>query len=479
MSAAEADFGLEISRGVLAKFVMAAIGFAGSVVFARVLGPSGYGAFYVVLTLVHILDNPVTGWGIACKKRISESGFPTAEALGSGLLGAVILPIAIIPLVYVVNSYSGLYDLQGLFVPFSVLFVAICLFAATNRILSARSNFAASDWSDTLRSLFTTPLQLGFVLLGFGTAGMVYGLTIATALTVPYVLYRVGVKPAWPSRKSLSRIATYAKYSVPNGFIGTAQSRFDILLLGAILTSSAVGDYQVSMQLTLAGTFIGAVTSKGLMARVSENWSENNESDVVDDLTNALGYASIIAIPIFFGATAMPNDLLVTIFGSQYSGVGSVLIGLSLFRAIRVQSSQLGSTVNGLDRPDVNTRISSIILILNIGLGYILLLEFGIIGVVVATVFSEMMRYGALAWTVKQYLPHVPLFSRPLRHQLLAGAVMFVVVDRLHAVIGVSWWGELVSLIGLGGIVYFVVLTAISRSFRATVRGILSDALAG
>jgi len=97
MSAGEADFGLEISRGVLAKFAMAAIGFAGSVVFARVLGPSGYGAFYILVTLVNILDNPVTGWGVACKKRITETGFSTSEALGSGLLGAVILPLVILP----------------------------------------------------------------------------------------------------------------------------------------------------------------------------------------------------------------------------------------------------------------------------------------------------------------------------------------------------------------------------------------------
>ena len=70
MSAGEADFGLEISRGVLAKFAMAGIGFVGSVVFARVLGPGGYGLFYLILTLVNVLDNPVTGWGVACKKRI-------------------------------------------------------------------------------------------------------------------------------------------------------------------------------------------------------------------------------------------------------------------------------------------------------------------------------------------------------------------------------------------------------------------------
>lgn len=476
MSAGEADFGLEISKGVLAKFAMAAIGFAGSVVFARVLGPSGYGAFYIVVTLVNILDNPVTGWGVACKKRISETGFPTAEALGSGLFGALILPAVILPLTYLGNDFTDLYNLSGLFFPFSALFIAICFFAATNRILSARSNFSASDWSDTLRSLLTTPLQLAFVLLGLGAAGMVYGLTIATVLTVPYVLYRINVKAKIPTRESLSSISSYAKYSVPNGFIGTAQSQFDILLLGAVLTSSAVGDYQVAMQLTLAGTFIGAVGSKGLMARVSEHWSKDNKPAVVADLTKSVSYASVLAIPIFFGSAAMPNDLLVTVFGSEYGGGGLVLVGLALFRVVKVQSAQLISTVAGLDYPDINTRIGLSVLILNVGVGYLLLIEYGIIGVVVATIISEILRYVALAHTVKQHLPEVSLFTRPLQLQVLAGTVMFAVIDRAHAVMGVSWWGELMLLVCLGGIIYFGTLVAISKSFRVTVSGILSDA---
>ncbi|WP_226038887.1 oligosaccharide flippase family protein [Natrinema sp. DC36] len=477
MSAGEADFGVEISKGVLAKFVMAAIGFLGSIIFARTLGPSGYGTFYVVITLVNVLDNPVTGWGVACKKRISERGFPTAEALGSGLLGAAVLSIVLIPLMFLFQQYTGIYDLSGLLAPFSVLFIAICFFAVTNRILSARSNFSAAEWADTLRSLFTTPLQLVFVLLGFGTAGMVYGLAVATVLTVPYILYRIGVRPARPSRESLANITSYAKYSIPNGFIGTTQSRVDILLLGALLSSATVGEYQVSMQLTMVGTFIGGVASMGLMARVSDHWSRDKPDAIIDDVTNSLGYASVLAIPIFFGAAAMPNDLLVTVFGPQYSGIGLVLIGLAFFRVLNMQSSQLASTIAGLDRPDINTRIGLIVLILNVGLGYTLLLKYGILGIVAATVISEVVRYTALSYTIKQYFLDISLFTQPLRHQLLAGATMFVLVDRLHGITGVSWWGELLVLIGLGGLVYFVSLIAISESFRITVRGVLSDAL--
>lgn len=283
---------------------------------------------------------------------------------------------------------------------------------------------------------------------------------------------------SFSNKKSLCSIALYAKYSIPNEFISTAQSRFDILLLGALLASSAVGEYQVSMQLTLAGTFVSAVMSQGLMARVSNHWSRNNSDAVINDVTNSLSYASVLAIPIFFGAAAMPNDLLVTVFGPQYAGGGLILVGLALFRVVKVQSAQLISTMAGLDRPDISMWIGIVVLILNIGFGYILLLKYGVLGVVIATILSEVVRYAALAYTTKQFLPSVQLFSRPLRRQLIAGVVMFVLVDRLHMLNGVSWWGELLLLIGLGGTIYSTTLLMISKSFRDTVKGVVLDALA-
>jgi len=231
------------------------------------------------------------------------------------------------------------------------------------------------------------------------------------------------------------------------------------------------------MQLTMAGTFIGGVTSEGLMARVSEHWSRNDVSATVTDVTNSLSYASILAIPLFFGAAAMPNDLLVTVFGQQYSGVGMVLVGLAFFRALNMQTGQLGSTIAGLDRPDINTRIGVVVLALNVGLGYLFLLKYGIVGVVAATIVSELVKYIGFAYVVKQYLPEIQLLPRPVRHQLLSGAFMFLTVDGVHALTGVSWWGELLFLVSLGGAVYASVLIVISEPFRITVRGIISDAL--
>lgn len=479
MGASKANFSVEISRGALARFLMAAIGFIGSIIFARILGPSEYGQFYVVVSVVNVLINPIVGWGTACKKRISEAGFPVPEALGSALIGAVLLSAIIPPTIYLVQQFIPLYDLSGLFVPFALFFISISFFDVTTTILSARANFSASQWSDLLRSVLTTPLQLAFVLLGFGAGGMVYGVAIATIITTPYVVHRIGIRPSYPSRSTLESIGKYAKFSIPNSFLNTAKSRIDILLLGALLTSASVGDYQVAMQLSLPGTFIASVASIGLMARVSEHLSHREKDAARVDLNNSLKYASVLSIPLFFGAVAMPNDLLVTIFGNEYSGSGNLLVGLTLYSVLKTQKDQLGATINGIDRPDIGTKIGTLTLTLNIILGLILLHQYGTLGVVIATIISEVVAYCMNAYIVKKHLPALRIFSRPLGHQLVAGLVMFLVIDHVHTATGVSWWGDLVGLITIGGVAYFVLLICISSPFRGLVKTLYSDIIRG
>lgn len=477
MSIGDTEFGLEILRGVAAKFAMAALGFVGSILFARELGPSGYGAFYLILTLVNVLDNPVTGWANACKKRLTETEFPVAEALGSGLLGVLASIVVVLPGMFLFVEFTDVFEIRGLFVPFCALYVCISLFEVAHRILSGRANFSSAEWADTLRSVFTLPLQvLLAIILSLGAAGMVYGLAAATFLTFPYLLYRIGIHPSLPTRESAHRIGEYAKFSIPTGFIGTAQSRVDVLLLGVLLaTTNAVGYYEVALKLTMPAGFIAGVTSSGLLGRVSNLLSRGDS--VEQDVTNALAYAGLLATPIFFGALAIPEPLLVTIYGGEFRAAAAFLAGLALFRLLSTQVNQLTSVVAGLNRPDVNMWISAASLLLNVCLGYALFRIIGPVGIVVATIASECLKYLLSAYFVKREIPGVRLIPRPLVEQLGAGVLMYVVVERTYLILGVRSWVDLGIILAIGGTTYFAVLVTISRELRQTARGILMDAL--
>lgn len=473
--ASEVPFGLEVTRGVLAKFLMAIIGFAGTIIFARILGPVAFGGFYLVWSVVQIGKLPVDGVSRAAQKRFSESETNRGNIIGAMLIVSVCLSLIAIVLATIfernLNSFSGLHDSVLMF---SLLFFCVSLFTPFQAMVVATGRVGLTIWIDFLRSILTTPLQIVFVLLSYGAAGMAYGLSLATLLVIPVTHYFLRTRPLLPDTKTFQRLWSFAKHSIVSVSLGRAYSRFDIILLGILLSPGAAGHYEVAMKLTIPAVFIPEIAGEGLMARVS-NLKSKGES-VGIDVSNTLMFTSILAVPIFFGAAVLSRQLVVTIYGPEFAAAAGLLVGLSLFRLLRTQSAPLIETINGLDHPDINVRITALALFVNIALGIAMTIEFGAIGVVLATVIAEGIKYVSAAYVVRGLVSDVEILPRTLLEQFGAGLVMAVGVLGAHRIFPVQSWVHLTGLVAWGATVYGIVLLAISPTLRFTALSIARDA---
>ncbi len=470
--ASSVSLGGETAKATLAKFTMAAIGFVGTIVFARVLGPTGFGGYYLLFSLVKLVDRAVSGWGSASKKRYSEATTDGDEILG-GQLAFTVVWVALSGIALLIGSnwlvdYTGLPEAP---VMFAVLLVAVTLYEPTEQVVQARGLVGAATWIDAVRSMLTFPLQLVFVLLGFGAAGMAYGLSVATLLVVPLLWRFIDGRPTLPSRDTLRSLWAYARYSIANSFLGKAYDRFDVLLLGFLLTPAAAGYYEVAFKLTLPAAFVMMAASSGLMARVSLKHSRNEP--FAEDVSNTLAFTSVVAIPIFFGAIALSERLVVTLYGPAYADAAGLLVGLAFYQVVTTQRGPLSRTIDGIDRPDVNTVLSALTLVSNVVLGIGLTLEFGAIGVVIATVLAESARYVASGLYVRRTLPSVVVLPGTLLEQTGAGMAMFGVVVLLRRLIPVQRWFHLVFIVGIGAVVYGIALLLVSRKLRVTIGGVV------
>ncbi|MCO8246928.1 lipopolysaccharide biosynthesis protein [Haladaptatus sp. AB643] len=483
--AAKTSLSRETLGGTIAQFVMAGIGFAGTIVFARWLGPSAFGGVYLLFALVKFADRPMNGWSQAAKKRLSESDALRPPAFGAQLLfdaGWVVLAAVVALLAGdFLRNYTGLA-----LAPFLI----ICLLATESvyesleNLVQGRGKISAATWVDTLRSTLTLPLQIGFVALlstatVVGSAGMVYGLALASALTVPPIVAYVAARPTIPSRSFVRSLADYARYSIPGSLLSTTYDRLDVLLLGFLLVNgtSAVGLYEVAWKLTFPAVFVADMAGRGLMATVSAR--RGRTDGAARDISNTLAYAGILAFPVLFGSLALSEPLVVTVYGPEYRDAALLLIGLALYRVVRTQSGPLLQATNGLDRPDVAMRLSAVAVTVNLALGVLLTLRFGVIGVVLATVVAESIVYlGALRFLRGELVGIQPV-SWPMVAQVGASLFMFAVVSIVHRSLPVGSWSDLLTLVSLGGIVYVGVLLVVSPGVRRTlgeaVRGSLSS----
>lgn len=475
MTISDTDFGLQVGIGFLGRVATAIVAFLGSIFLARILGPDGYGTFYFLMAIVAFLDNPVTGWANACRKRLTEENIPSGEAVGSTIIGIVGVSILVFVTSWIgspiIAAQVGDSDAWLLL---SLLFVGMVSFLTSLQVLNATEKFGASSWVQASRDVLRVLVQAALVVAGLGVTGMVLGMVVANLLIAPIVIYLIGYTPELPSKETLLSVWEFAKSSIPNGIVGTAQSRMDVILLGVLVGPSVVGNYEVALRMTMPAMYVAGVAQGGLMGRISNRRSKGEE--FAEDIQNNLSYASILAIPLFFGAFTIGTPVVVTAYSDKFAEAGAYLTGLALFRVFRSQKLILVSTVDGIDRPHVNLRISAFIFAFNLVIGLALLYAVGPFGVVVATVVSEIIAYVVRAYVVRSLVPSVTLLPRPLLEQLTSGVIMAVSIYGVREILRLSHWSIVVLVVALGGIAYFGTLVVISEPFRVTIKAIATDA---
>lgn len=468
----EINVGLESLKGFLAKLVQAVLGFIGTVIFARMLGPRDFGGFYFLLSIVHFTTTPLVGISDALKKRYSEVGTSKKRLFGAATLLIMLYLVVAFSILFIFRHrlISETNILSAHFVT-AALFGAFAFFYPTQKMLAGAGWVGKQTWNDTLRSVLTITFQLAFVLAGFGAAGMGYGIAAATLLVIPVALFYLRVLPSLPTQDDLRSLWDFAKYSIPGTLVGQTFRRFDVFILGVILTTGAVGNYEVAYRLTLPATFLPTVITSTLMPKISGLSSTGQ--DVTQDVVNAASYASLLSIPIFFGAVALAKPLVVTLYGPAYRDASVLLIGLALYQVIRSQVFVWSRTLNGIDRPDIGLKIGSWVLAFNIVLGFGLIYAIGAIGVVIATFVAEALRYVILIYVVNEEISGLTFVPRPLVEQIASGVGMFAVVILIRRFVLIKSWMDVALLVGTGAMSYGLLLIAVSSGFRITCRSLL------
>lgn len=464
---ADVDLSIEALKGVSAKFTQAILGFVGTILFARILGPTSFGGFYLIMSLVRVIDWPTRGWAMAGKKRYSESSSPRREIVGAQILVNIIL-IGIVGGVAIVLqwrlvSYTGVDSAPILFF---ITFVGLVFFYPFQQMLTAQGLVGLQAWNDTVRSVTTFLFQLGLVVAGWKVAGMAVGWTLSTILAVPVTFYFLRVVPSIPSTGTLRSLFSFAKYSSVTSIFGKTYRRYDVLLLGLVVGPAASGHYEAALKLSVPATFVATIAGSGLMAKVSNRYSKGQS--IEQTVSDTLSYSSILAIPMFVGGLVISKPLVVTAYGPEYSEAAILLIGLLLYQLIRTQSRILTQTLSGMDKPDLIMRISVITLVINIALGYSLLVTIGPIGVVIGTVIAEFIRYICNAILIRQFESAVSLIPRQFKMQVFSSTLMCIPVFLITSEISVDSFVVLSAIVGIGACVYFISLFALSNHFRDT-----------
>ena len=375
-----------------------------TIVVARVLGPSGAGAYAVALAAIAILTVATTlgvenGITFRVAAGLWDAGDAFRTTLKAGLVAGSVGAIAGVAVRIVVPS------------AFAGLTVALTAVALTALPFALATIFAAACAVATDRyeaySLLPS-LQAGSVLLGtavgawaFGLTGAVVGMAIATATTgcvstvwglrLPYTNHE-------PALRQLRSALRFGVASYGANALQIINYRLDLFILSIVTTSAAVGQYSVAVAVSSALWLLPRGLSDLLFPRVAQLAGPGREAqrDMVE--AKALRHASLVVGTTAVFLAAVVDVLIVPIFGEGFQPSIALTLILIPGAALAALARVLASSVIGRGRPALALHVALITTPLTVILYLGLIPWLHASGAALASTLSYSMSFILFAW---------------------------------------------------------------------------------
>ena len=452
-----------------------------TIFLTRELGPAGYGTFALALSVTGLLRRASSGaTSQAAARYVAERHGDTAAitgvlgmALRIRLLTAAAIAIALFalagPIADLYNAPELEWPLRGVAIAFfgqTVMGFVYTVFVALRRAISSFTVVISESAME-----FTA--SIGLVLLGGGATGAAFGRAIGYgfgALLGLFLLGRVlGRSPLFRTPASPVARRDFVNYAGAMLVVSGASAIFaqlDVLLLGAFLTTSAVGVYSAPLRLLGFLGYPGYALAQGVAPRLARH---PDEPPNLSALTRALGYVVILQAGLVAFLLVWAEPIVRLALGPEFLESAEVLRALTPFVFVGGLAPLLISPLNYAGEGRRRIPISIATVVVAAGIYVALIPEIGVLGAAVGTDIGYCLYVGGHLWLTHRLLglQLTPLASRAARSLVAAGGMAAVLALVGTADLSALQW--IVGLVG-GSAVFVAILVATKALSREEIR---------
>lgn len=477
MSSESVNISSEGLKVLIGKFVAAFSGLIGIIVYANILGTSGLGLYYLSHAIATIASMPASGLGIAAEKKGSEEkkNISKYNSISLFVTVAYIIFLSILTIFLYENiRYVRVNTPRDTIVYLTViLFFLFSLFRLLSRFYSGFGEPGKSVLVDAYRGIIETTLQISFlVFYGLDVEGLLIGTAISLLLGIIYLLLLTPTTFSKPDKKSIKDILEFSKWSIPTRTINEIYYRIDSVIIGLLLSPSAVGIYESAMKIVTPSKYVAYAIKRPLLVRVSQDLS--NQKSVNHLLDDLVPYASILSIPLIAGGIFVSQDLLSVLYGSEFSEGWLIIVGGAVYFTIHTHSNVLSEFLHGFNSPKPVTKSVFIGSIVRTILSCVFIYLVGLNGILISIIIAEIVRFKLLNISIKRecYRKYIP---KKIITQLKSGSIMGIIVLLLSLTGSFSNTIYLGFTISLGGIVYGLLLVYYDSFIKENIRKYVSS----
>ena len=391
---------------------------AAAVMLARLLGPAGYGTYSFFLSVVMLLAVPAMfGMPRLLIREVATYQLHEQWSLLRGILRrsyqvATVLVLLIGMLALLIGGEPGkgfagreTLLIGMLLLPFLAL-NSLCGAALRGLCRVVQGQMAEMVFIPGLLVVFSAAVALtvtltpAWVMLAHAGAAL-SAFLIGTGLlsrALPAPVQRV--TPAYNTRAWLSSVW-------PFGLIAGMQvinNQADILMLGVLSDTTAVGLYRVAAQASLLVSFGHMALNMVLGPHVTRLYQQNDRDRLQRMVKASARFNLLIAVPVAMLFMLFGDSLLALVFGADYRGAYIALTMLVVGQLGNVAAGSVALLLNMSGHEKLTAAGLGGATLVNILLNTILIPRFGINGAAIATVATLACWNGVLLIAVRRRL---------------------------------------------------------------------------
>jgi O-antigen/teichoic acid export membrane protein len=390
-------------------------GFASFYVLVRVLNKHDYGAWTLFLSTVTILEIIRNGLIQNALVKFMAAALPEEQKqilTASFSIGGIITLICIIASLCLAHWLAHLWktpELVHMFYLYNIAFVLSGILTQFNCIEQAHLQFKGVFVTTIVRQisffiyicycwLFNIPAQLTY-LVYMQIASILISAVVAWLYVKPYLHFSRTLYSGW-----IKKLLNYGKYAFGTSVSSILSGTIDQMMLGAMLSPAASGAFNIVVRLINLIDIPTNAMATIVFPQSSKRIDTDGSQAVKYLYERSVGAILAILVPGIIFVFLFSGTVIHIIAGSRYEDSVPLLRVALLYALFIPYGRQAGTILDSIGKTKLTFTMVVITASLNIGLNYLFIGYFGVMGAAYATLCSNIVGFA-----MAQYVLHKAL----------------------------------------------------------------------
>ncbi len=354
----------------------------------RLLTPEDYGLMAIALLFINfMLMLKELGLGAVIVQKADIEEQLIRKVFGFLLSANFILFLVLLLLAPIIADFFDEPRLVLLVRVLSLQFLIMAFEIVPMALLERELNLKHKSLAQLFGQVAGGVVSLSFALSGYGVWSLVYG-ALADS-----VVRTIGMNIAYPflklpifSFKGMKESISFGGFVTGERVMWYFYNQADIFIIGKMLGKELLGIYSVAMHLS---SLIMHKTGEVIYTVSFPAFSkvQHDRTKVGEYFLKAARLLSLLVFPIFFGMSAISQEIITVLLGEKWQGAIIVLEILCLVMPLRMISNLLPPMLQGIGKPDLSLYNLTIAVVV-MPIAFIIGTNWGLIGISLSWVIA-------------------------------------------------------------------------------------------